>query len=111
MSNSRSLLRSNTSSAEVDIDIGPGFQDTSDVNNTSANSNFDDVINTASELTDRIREDNLPKDMGFVATEAIVTVQPTAPAEEPLPIGNILSQKRIYCLDSLFHPAHKLLTA
>ena len=65
--------RSATSTAEVDIDIGPGFQDSAD---TDANANFDDVQNTASDLTDRIREDNLPKDMGFAPTEAIVKIQP-----------------------------------
>ena len=81
--------RSATSTAEVDIDIGPGFQDSADAD---ANANFDDVQNTASELTDRIREDNLPKDMGFAPTEAIVTIQPTAPAEEPPPIGTILKK-------------------
>ena len=85
------IMGTNATSAEVDIDIGPGFQDSTDsANNTG--SNFDDVMNTASDLQDRIREDKLPKDQGFSADEVVVTVQPSPPAEEPEPIDETEEQ-------------------
>ena len=91
--NSRFMVKgtNTTQSAEVDVLIGPGPQDRVDsANNTG--SSFDDVMNTASDLQDRIREDKLPKDQGFSADEVVVTVQPSPPAEEPEPIDETEEQ-------------------
>ena len=84
--NSRSLMRSDN--VELDLDIGPG----SGASSNDTGSSFDDVMNTATDLQDRIREDKLPKDQGFTADEVAVAVQPTPPAQEPPPIDETAEQ-------------------
>ena len=74
--------RLDENNVEVDIDIGPGFQESFDSDSDKQDEVFKDVASTASNLQDRIREDKLPKDQGFSADEAVVAVLPSPPADE-----------------------------
>ena len=74
--------RLDDNNVEVDIDIGPGFQESFDSDSDNQDEIFKGVASTASNLQDRIREDKLPKDQGFSADEAVVAVLPSPPADE-----------------------------
>ena len=90
-SSKRRKKRSTSDEVEIDIEIGPGFQDSFDAD--ASDDLFAEVENIATDLQDRIREDKLPKDQGFAPEEAAVSIQPTKPPEEPEPIDETQEQK------------------
>ena len=91
--NSNRLGDRSSDDVEIDIDIGPGFQDSFDSESDDQDNLFDEVSSIATDLQDRIREDKLPKDQGFSADEAVVAVQPSPPATEPAPIDETVDQE------------------